>query len=213
MKKIITLTLVAAMLFAFVSCGKADRNEKPEDTTEKVEQNDNKNEETNKDGTVGEILLADFKANAKSSAQDIADKVFENSVIGFMPATMPVEEGYLNGFNEEIKGFKEGVMFGPAIGTIPFVGYVFVLEDGADVESFKTTLKDNANLRWNICTMAEEMVCESEGNTVFFLMCPTSFEQPEEGDDAGIGDMDMGVGDMEIPAEDGIAAEDGITLE
>ena len=102
-------------------------------------------------------------------------------------------------------------MFGPAIGTIPFVGYVFVLEDGADVEGFKTTLKDNANLRWNICTMAEEMVCESEGNTVFFLMCPTSFEQPEEGDDAGVGDM--GVGDMEIPAEDGIAAEDGITLE
>ena len=28
----------------------------------------------------------------------------------------------------------------------------------------------------NICTEAEEMVVESEGNTVFFLMCPKSLE-------------------------------------
>ncbi len=201
MKKIITIVLASAMLFAFVSCGKAD-NEQPKDTTDKIVENENKdtNENTSTEGTIGELLLADFKANAKSPAQDIADAVLANPALGFMPASMPVEEGYLTGFNEEIKGFKEGIMFGPAIGTIPFVGYVFVLEDGADVEGFKTTLKDNANLRWNICTMAEEMVCESEGNTVFFLMCPTAFEQPEEGDDAGIGDM-------EIPEEDGITLE------
>ena len=33
----------------------------------------------------------------------------------------------------QIKGFKEGVMFAPMIGVIPFVGYVFDLADGTDV--------------------------------------------------------------------------------
>ena len=87
-------------------------------------------------------------------------------------------------------------MFGPMIGTIPFIGYVFTLAEGADVEAFKTLLTDNANLRWNICTAAEELVVESEGNTVFFLMCPTTFEQPEgEGGDVGGMDMPIGEGD------------------
>jgi len=40
-----------------------------------------------------------------------------------------------------------------------------------------TTLKDNANLRWNICTEAEELTVESEGNIVFFLMSPKNLEE------------------------------------
>ena len=107
----------------------------------------------------------------------IADEIIKNSVIQFAPMTTPIEAGLLSGFdNTEINGFKEGVMFGPMMGTIPFVGYVFVLEDGADVEAFKTTLSDNANLRWNICTEAEEKIVENVGNTVFFLMCPKSLD-------------------------------------
>ena len=125
-----------------------------------------------------------------------------------MPASMPVEEGFLNGFDNEIKGFKEGVMFGPAIGTIPFVGYIFTVADGGDVDAFVKTLGDNANLRWNICTEAEEMICEAVGNTVFFVMCPTSFEEAPAGEDGAA------VGGMDLAPEDGaVAAEDGITLE
>ena len=71
------------------------------------------------------------------------------------------------------------------IGTIPFMGYIFQLADGADVAAFMKTLKDNANLRWNICTSADEMVCDNVGNTVFFLMCPTSFETPDNMGDMG----------------------------
>ena len=43
----------------------------------------------------------------------------------------------------EITGFEQCVMFGPMIGTIPFIGYIFKLADGADVEAFKTVLKEN----------------------------------------------------------------------
>lgn len=192
MKKLIAIVLAVLMLLAMAACG-------------------NKAEEENKNNnggetTVGSTLLADFYTKT-GTAQEIADALLSNEVIQFMGATMPVEEGLLNGFGEtEIKGFKEGVMFAPMIGTIPFVGYIFTLEEGADLDAFKALLKDNANLRWNICTEAEELIVENNGNTVFFLMSPKSFEQPETEEDNGVGGMD-------IAPEDGIAAEDGITLE
>ncbi|MBE7024142.1 MAG: hypothetical protein E7412_06750 [Ruminococcaceae bacterium] len=130
--------------------------------------------------SVGNTLLADFKAKAasSSSAVSIAEGLLANSVIAFSGAAMPVEPGYLTGFgNNEIKGFKEGAMFAPMIGTIPFVGYVFVLENASDVPAFISTLKASADLRWNICTTADEMISGSVGNKVFFVMCPTSFEE------------------------------------
>ena len=191
MKQIIAIVLASLMMFAMAACGTGSNTTETEPAPT----------------TVGTKLLADFKTMADKTPQEIADALLTNEEIQFMPATMPVEEGFLNGFNEEIKGFEEAVMFGPAIGTIPFVGYIFKLADGADVDAFTKTLEDNANLRWNICTEAEEMVCEAVGNTVFFVMCPKTFEEQPAGDDAA-------VGDMEITPDDGmIAAEDGITLE
>ncbi len=134
--------------------------------------------ETNK--TVGDTLLAEFKKVAKDSASalSVAETLMSNEIIAFAGGATPVEEGYLTGFdNTEIKGFKEGAMFAPMIGTLPFVGYVFTLENGANANDFISTLKGAANLRWNICTEADEMVTGSAGNKVFFVMSPKSFEE------------------------------------
>ena len=128
--------------------------------------------------TVGQKLLADFKAKAGSaqSALSLAEAIISNPVIEFSPATMEVQPGYLSGFgNVEIKGFKEGAMFGPMIGSVPFIGYVFFLEDGADVQGFVSNLRANGDLRWNICVEAEEMVTGTSGNKVFFVMSPKDF--------------------------------------
>lgn len=186
MKKVLALILAAMLMLSITACSEKPASDATGDAdntqTENTDNTDNaENESNNESGTVGEILSKDFKdrvtADTSLSAQAIADELVKNSVLQFGPAVMPVEAGFLTGFdNVEITGFKEGVMFAPMIGTIPFVGYVFVLEDGADVEAFKTTLSDNANLRWNICTEAEEKVVENVGNTVFFLMCPKSLE-------------------------------------
>ena len=130
--------------------------------------------------TVGQTLLSAFKANSSGSALSVAEALIANKIIAFSGAAMPVEEGYLTGFdNTEIKGFSEGAMFAPMIGTIPFVGYVFTLAEGTNASDFIATLKSAANLRWNICTSADEMVTGSAGNKVFFVMCPTSFEDAE----------------------------------
>ena len=168
MKKIIALLLASIMVLGMVACG----------TTKE----DDKKEEAKKPETVGEILLDAFEDNPEGTAQEIAERIIGNDIIPFRGGVNPIEPGLLSGFdNTEITGFKEGCMFGPMMGTIPFVGYIFVLEDGADVDAFEKTLEDNANLRWNICTEAEEMILEAEegedGYKVLFLMCPKSFEE------------------------------------
>lgn len=128
--------------------------------------------------TLGNTLLADFKSKASGMGTlDLANALITNPVIEFSGGATPIEEGLLSGFgNTEIKGFKSGAMFAPMIGSIPFVGYVFELENAADVPSFISTLKSNADLRWNICVEADEMVAGSVGTKVFFVMCPTSLE-------------------------------------
>ena len=151
---------------------KPEKNEKPEDTEKET------NEEQKKE-TVANTLMSDFKSIAKSqNAESIANQLIANKIIPFMPAVMPVEEGWLNGFGDaEITGFKEGAMFGPMIGSIPFIGYVFELKDETDVDQFISTLKSNADLQWNICTKAEEMEVCSVDKKVFFVMCPKYFEE------------------------------------
>ena len=129
--------------------------------------------------SVGNTLLKQFneKASSAASVLELAETLIQNPIIQFMGGAMEVEEGYLSGFdNVEIKGFKSGAMFAPMIGSIPFVGYVFELENAADTATFIKTLEDNANLRWNICVTAEEMVSGSVGNRVFFVMAPISFD-------------------------------------
>ncbi|MBQ4340165.1 MAG: hypothetical protein IJC41_04110 [Firmicutes bacterium] len=158
------------------------------DQKEDVKQEADKNESTKDEGqqdqgstsaTVAQTLSAEFKSIAGgSSAQAIADKLLQNPVILFQGGTAPVTPGLLTGFgNAEITGFSEGVMFAPGIGTIPFIGYIFVLEEGTDASEFVSTLKSNADPRWNICTSAEETVVSAVGNKVFFVMSPKSFEQ------------------------------------
>ena len=149
---------------------KPEKNEKPDDTETNEEQ---------KKETVANTLMSEFKSIAKSqNAESIANQLIANKIIPFMPAVMPVEEGGLNGFGDaEITGFKEGAMFGPMIGSIPFIGYVFELKDETDVNQFISTLKSNADLRWNICTEADEMVVCSVDKKVFFVMCPKYFEE------------------------------------
>ncbi len=201
MKRIIALLMAVLMAMSMAACG-GNENSTTETTVPSTT--------VAEPETVGEKLLSDFMTDTTGTPQAIADRLLTNEVIEFMGAAMPVEEGLLSGFdNAEIKGFKEGVMFAPMMSSIAFVGYIFELEDGADVESFKTTLKESANLRWNICVEADELICESDGNKVFFLMCPENFEEPDaEGGDA-VADEGVPEDDMVIAAEDG----DDATLE
>ena len=204
MKKLLALILSAAMLLSFAACGeKAEEEATTAETTAEAIVEDDMNvpaqpgegpmdmpavdapvedmpavdapaDGTSAAQTLLNVFYNEIGANPAATTEELANAVIAHESIQFMPMVMPVEEGYLAGFNNEVHGFAEAATFAPGIGTIPFVGYVFKLADGADVEAFKAGLEADANLRWNICTAAEEMVCENVGNTVFFLMCTTS---------------------------------------
>ena len=79
-----------------------------------------------------------------------------------------VEPGWLNGFSEDVTGFTKGVVVAPIIGSIPYVAYVFESEDP---EALLKELDEKHNMRWNICTEADEKVSSIKGNLVFYIMC------------------------------------------
>lgn len=163
MKKLFAFILAAVLLISCVSCGgkKSGGNDIIPDLN---------------GASMGSQLWNTFadecEKNPDASAEELAGKLAE-SVTEYSIVAMPVEEGFLWGFdNFEIKGFEEAAVFMPMIGSIPFVGYVFRLPDGADVAAFVKDLTDNANPSWNICVTANQTVAGSLGNNVFFVMCP-----------------------------------------
>lgn len=190
MKKVIAIVLALVIVGAFAACGgNTEETTIAEETTTAAA-----------DMTVAATLVEAFKAEAAkegATTNTIATALSTNSLVAFMPMVQDMEAGYLAGFDADITGFAACTAFMPMIGTIPFVSYVFELAEDADADAFVTTLKDNANLRWNICTAAEEMLVETVGNKVFFIMAPLSFEQPEVEGEGEIGGME---GELDGPA-------------
>lgn len=197
MKKLLIAALTMSLVFSFAACGskKEDNASEPVNTESTSEETQDSKDTADTDvdntdstpseaddttadqGTLGSVLLEEFKAlMADGTDYDtltLANKLVSHESIEFMGDAFAVEPGYLSGFNNyEVTGFESGAQFGPMIGSIAFVGYVFELPADADVDAFVEGLKENADLRWNICVEADEMIAEASGNTVFFLMCP-----------------------------------------
>ena len=120
------------------------------------------------------------KATLEGTPAELIEKIYAQKSVEFAPVTLTPDDPdygamwdwfYYTGLADGSK-VKEAAVSEPMIGSIAFVGYVFVLEDGIDAASFVQTLLDNADPRWNICVEAEETVADYVGSTVFFLMCP-----------------------------------------
>lgn len=198
MKKLVIAALTMTLVFSLTACGGNKENDTPSEptnvessadteSTDSTESTDAADTETENSDiatdsesdvsaeTAGVIMLNAFKElmadGTDYTSLEVAEKLVANPIIQFMGGAMPVEPGLLSGFdNYEVTGFEEGAMFGPMMGSIPFVGYVFKLPADADADAFMTGLKDNANMRWQICVEAEELIAEADGSTVFFLM-------------------------------------------
>ena len=193
MKKILALILAAMMLLSVVACGNtADNSDdtKPSGDTTAADTTAGEDEKDDgviapevEAGTVGETLWNAFLAakgeNASISAEELANKLVTDPSIQFMGGAMPLEDGqeFFSGFGEyKITGYESGAIYMPMIGSIPFVGYIFELADGADVKAFIKGLTDNCDPSWNICVTADQVVAGALDTTVFFLMCPKAFE-------------------------------------
>lgn len=190
-KKVLAGMLVGVLGMSLVACGApngqegAQQTQQPEVTQEaEITQAPEVSEETTEEQvemTIGAQIEQIFHRVVGEGTSDviaIADSILEAKVIEFVGMTMQVEPGLLTGFgNEEITGFDDAVMFAPMIGSIPFVGYVFHMSEGTDIDAFMDTLRTNADPRWNICTEADETIVAADGNFVLFVMCPWRFEE------------------------------------
>lgn len=184
MKKWFAIALTVVMLLTFASCarggnleGEATENGGTDQTPGGLE-NENGTEENQ---SLASRLVDDFKtllnANNMMGGRALVNELLKSDRLSFESKVEDVKPGKLTGFKGEITGFKEGVMFTPTKSDLPFIGYVFTLEDETDVESFVKLLKSNADVEWNETAKAEEMMAEGLGKMVFFVMSPKSLDK------------------------------------
>lgn len=129
---------------------------------------------TNKPSTLSEKIDSVFVENIKDTDDifELAQSIKDNIDVAYNLDISYVNPGYLPGFVQDITGFEEGVLIAPVVGTIPFVCYIFKTDN---IEVLKSNLEKFADMRWNICTEADEQIINSKGNYVLFAMVP-SFE-------------------------------------
>lgn len=191
MKKLLIALLTVALCMGFAACGNSEEttaadttaavtNENPVETT--VAETTAPLEDSLTVGQIHENAFVEFIADyEKITAEDLANKLVALEINQFMGGAMPVDPAYFPGFdNYLVTGYESGAMFMPMMGSIAYVGYVFELADGADADAFVKTLTDNCNPRWQICVTADEVVTKVVGNKVLFLMCPSTYEMPDE---------------------------------
>lgn len=184
MKKFLVWALALVMLLTFASCtrggnleGEATENGGTDQTPGGLE-NENGAEEKQ---SLASRLVDDFKtmldADNMMGGRALVNELLKSDRLSFESKVTDVQPGKLTGFKGEITGFKEGVMFAPTKSDLPFIGYVFTLEDETDVESFVSMLKKNADVEWNETAKADEMMAEGLGKMVFFVMSPKSIDK------------------------------------
>ncbi|MBQ9767940.1 MAG: hypothetical protein IJW37_07545 [Lachnospiraceae bacterium] len=188
MKKFLAVLLSVSMVMSFAACGKKNDDKANENVTVTPTEAPADSESDSAviapdvtEGTAGSTLWNSFletmTANPDTSAIDMATTLSTNSVIQFMAGASEMEPGYLAGFSEEITGFESAAMYGPMMGSIAFVGYVFELAEDADVAAFIENLKTVSDPRWNICVEADYTQVGAYENTVYFLMYPAEMDE------------------------------------
>ncbi|MBE6662659.1 MAG: hypothetical protein E7606_05180 [Ruminococcaceae bacterium] len=200
MKKLIALALSALMLLSLVACGNTPAETTPEVTEPEVTTPeapetpevpaDNVIAPTVEDGTWGAAFWADFQsivaANKGENSEVLANALLaaESGAV-LMPMggamVMPFEPGFLQGFTQEVTGFKNCALIMANAPLYPFVAYVFEMEAGADVKAFVKSLNDTYDLRWQICVEAEMATIGAIDNYVLAVLSPVEAPVVEGG--------------------------------
>ncbi len=114
-------------------------------------------------------------ANENASCYEIAKYLASHQKMTQM-GVYSVEEGRIKGIGSfekeaELRGFSEGVIFEPVMSPNQFIGYVFRLPAGADMNAFEAELTEKSNLAWNVCVVANTKISDIQGDLILFMMC------------------------------------------
>ena len=153
MKKIVTILISTLMIFTLVGC-----------SSSKVE----------RDPVLSEDLT---KVLEKIYETADLDKDFKDSLQYYQ--TVELNEDNIQGYleNTDVK-FTEGICSAPMMSSIPYELVLLKVDENADIDAIKSSIKENANPRKWVCVEAEEVVVESIDNTILFLMANKAQADP-----------------------------------
>lgn len=196
MKRILALILVAMMALTFVACNnETPNNDNVNDNGTEAPTGGDETPAVDTDtivpevdtNTLGYVFFEKFleikKADPTKNSEAVVNEIMSSKLgtaVQF-PMVMPVEPGFLSGFSTEIDGFESATVFAPGMMGVAFIGYVFDLAEGADVEAFVKKVTDNSDRRWNMCTEAEMIAVGAYKNSVILVMCPTAIPSSVSG--------------------------------
>lgn len=188
MKKILVLMLATLVLcVSLVACGKSDNNGGTSSSSEPATSESAPSEKDLAAAASAEEIAtalitkyAEYTGTKDTYDQYMAEMSEEDQISyeEFLTQTLYVgpvdlsagDDLWLQGFTEVPTGFSEAYCYQPMMMGQAFIGYIFRVDENTDVEDFKKTLTDTCDPRWNICTMANTIVCESYGDLVYFSM-------------------------------------------
>lgn len=123
-------------------------------------------------------FLTYMNEESDTSAESIAAYICGINGFPIDLSAAPVEPGYLAGL-DEFTDFADGAAFAPMIGSIPFMGYVFLLDADVNANDVIDTIKAQANLAWNVCTEADVLLTATHQdrgrNAVLVIMAPETY--------------------------------------
>lgn len=178
MKRFLACLLVLVMALSLTACmgngnleGEATENGGTDEKPGGLENGANDQKQS-----LASRLVDDFKnlldGDNMLGGAALADELLKGDYMDFETKKETVQPGKLDGFKKEIQGFKEGVKITSTDGKRPFMAYLFTLDEKTDSAQFVSMLKESADAQWNGGIEAEEMMAESLGDKVLFVMSP-----------------------------------------
>ncbi len=165
MKKIIKLILICLITLNFTGCSSQNV---PEHTYIKK--------------TLSYYLINEFhdyvSINKDVKVEELSKHLIQIERIEFKGSAKEIDEGYLDGIiNYKVTDFKNGAMIKANKTKIPFIGYLFEVDQSTDTQLFIENLKTNADKQYKTLLDDEDIYIEKENNIIFFLICPDNIEE------------------------------------
>lgn len=186
MKKFLLAAMAVIMAFSMFACSNNEGNNENNDAVNEAELSAKASVEN-----IATKLIHTYAeyTNVRTSYDEyMADMPAEDQIpyeefLSYQLSVAPVEVGAecLMGFTTAPTGYSEAYCYQPMMMGQAFIGYIFRVSEGTDIEAFKKSLTDNCDPRWNICTMANTTVCESFGDLVYFSMMVVADEENPHG--------------------------------
>jgi len=204
MKKSIIILLTLILTFAMVGCGNneilnnglengsntdSENVSTEDDTNVEEESNENESVDVEEDSNENEEAIVeednsddqenvDENTDSELTFEEIITAMYEKAelelpMMGYTELTKENME-YMLGVNNF--DFIEGTISEPMMGSFAHSVVLFTVEDGADIETIKSDIKNNVDGRKWICVGVEpeNIVVENEGNNIILIMSESS---------------------------------------